>query len=180
MKYDEHIEPSVNDKGSIYFNIFECGRNILDKLDVTYQFAFTALPVKQGIYQISQARERYYDIMKYHIGKKNVGTIDEEELRKAITLVKTEDEAGHERNIDNMTQEDDYKSPWKDKDATDTTTVNNTLDDTVFKFLDSFQDDTSDSSKQVETSKEPIKDFTRAIALRSSSLSIVPTLFSSM
>ena len=68
--------------------------------------------------------------------------------------MKYEEEAGHERNIDNMTQEDDYKSPWKDKDAT---TVNNTLDNTAFTFLNSFQDDTSDSSKQVETSKEPIK-----------------------
>ena len=36
FKYDEHIEPSVSDKGSSYFNIFECGRNILDQLDVMY------------------------------------------------------------------------------------------------------------------------------------------------
>ena len=42
LKYDEHIEPSVRDKGSSYFNIFECGRNLLDQLDVTYQCAFTA------------------------------------------------------------------------------------------------------------------------------------------
>ena len=41
LKYDEHIEPSVSDKGKSYFNIFECGRNILDQLDVTYQRAFT-------------------------------------------------------------------------------------------------------------------------------------------
>ena len=54
-----------------------------------------------------------------------------------------------------MNQEDYYKSPWKDKDAT---TVNNTLDDLAFTVLNSFQDDTSDSSKQVETSKEPITD----------------------
>ena len=57
-----------------------------------------------------------------------------------------------------MTQEDDYKSSWKDRDATDATTVNYTLDDTGFTFLNSFQDDTSYSSKQVETSKDPIKD----------------------
>ena len=31
LNYDEHIEPSVSDKGSSYFNIFECGRNILDQ-----------------------------------------------------------------------------------------------------------------------------------------------------
>ena len=75
--------------------------------------------------------------------------------------MKSEEEAGHERNIDNMTQEDDYKSPWKEKDAkdaTDATTFNNTLDYTGFTVLNSFQGDTSDSSKQVETSKDPIKD----------------------
>ena len=60
------------------------------------------------------------------------GTINDEELHKAITLSKSEKEADHERNILNMTQVDDYKSPWKDKDAT---TVNNTLDDTAFTFL---------------------------------------------
>ena len=113
LKYDEHIEPSVSDKGSSYFNIFKCGRNLLDQLDVTYQRAFVASPLQQGLYQISPARERYYDKMSDHIEEKNVGTIDREELRKEIALVKTEDEAGHERNIDNMIQEDDYKSPWK-------------------------------------------------------------------
>ena len=50
--------------------------------------------------------------------------------------MKSEEESGHERNIGNMTQEDDYKSPWKDKYATDATTVNNTLDDTGFTFLE--------------------------------------------
>ena len=30
LKYDENIEPSVSDKGSSYFNIFECGKNIFD------------------------------------------------------------------------------------------------------------------------------------------------------
>ena len=134
MKYDEHIEPSVSDKGSSYFNMFERGRNLLDQLDVTYQCAFTESPVQKGLYQISPARERYYDIMADHIEEKNVRTIDKEELCKAIALVKSEDEAGHERNIDKMIQEDDYKSPWKNKDATDATTVNNTLDDKVFTF----------------------------------------------
>ena len=91
LKYYEHIEPSVSDKGSSYFNIFECGRNILDQLDVTYKRAFTvsdaASPVQKGLYQISPARERYYDIMTDHIEEKNVGTIDKEELCKAIAHV---------------------------------------------------------------------------------------------
>ena len=54
-----------------------------------------------------------------------------------------------------MTQEDDYKSPWKDIDAT---TVNDMLNDTTNTFLNSFNNNISDSSKQVETSKEQIKD----------------------
>ena len=86
-------------------------------------------------------------MMEDKIEERNVGsegTINKEELRKAIDIVKSEEEGGHENNIDNMTQEDDYKSPWKEKYAT---TVNNTLDDTGFTFLNSYQDDTSDSSK---------------------------------
>ena len=42
LKYDENIEPSVIGKGKSYFNIFECGRNLLDQWDVTYKCAFTA------------------------------------------------------------------------------------------------------------------------------------------
>ena len=110
----------------------------MDQLDVTYQRAFTAStassPVQKGLYKISPARERYYDIMADHIEEKNVRTIDKEELRKAIAHVKSEDEAEHERNIDNMTQVDDYNSFWKNKDATDATTVNNALDDTGYTF----------------------------------------------
>ena len=54
LKYDEHIEPSVSVKGASYFNLFECGRNLLYQLDVTYQHAFTAseamLTVPKGFY----------------------------------------------------------------------------------------------------------------------------------
>ena len=39
LKDNEHKEPSVIEKGTIYFNIFECGINILDQLDVTYKRA---------------------------------------------------------------------------------------------------------------------------------------------
>ena len=37
LKDDEHKEPSVTEKVTSYFNIFECVRNLLDQLDVTYQ-----------------------------------------------------------------------------------------------------------------------------------------------
>ena len=95
LKYDEHIEPSASDKESSYFNIFKCVRNLLDQLDVTYQRAFTESAATSAVpkvfYQISLAQERYYDIMADHIEEKNVGTIDKEELRKAIAHVKSED-----------------------------------------------------------------------------------------
>ena len=42
LNYDEHIKTSENVIEASYFNIFECGRIILDKLYVTYQSAFTA------------------------------------------------------------------------------------------------------------------------------------------
>ena len=42
LNYDKHIQPSANVIEATYFNIFECGRNVLDKLDVTYQSAFAA------------------------------------------------------------------------------------------------------------------------------------------
>ena len=42
LKEDEHKEPSVTQKVTIYFNIFECGGNLLDKLDVTYKRSFMA------------------------------------------------------------------------------------------------------------------------------------------
>ena len=42
LKDNEDKEPSVTQKVTSYFNIFECGRNLLDKLDVTYQRAFMA------------------------------------------------------------------------------------------------------------------------------------------
>ena len=117
-----------------------------------------ATPVPEGLYQPSPARDRYYDQMAESLIKANIqsdGTINDEELHKAINLLKYEKEAEHERNILNMTQVDDYKSPWKDKDAT-------TVNDLAYTFLNSWNDDESDLSKQVETSKEPIKKYLRS------------------
>ena len=95
LKYDEHIETSVSDKKSSYINIFECGRNLLYQLDVTYQRAFTASAklstVPKGYYQISPVKERYYDIVADHIEEKNDG-IDKVELQKSVAHVKSNDE----------------------------------------------------------------------------------------
>ena len=96
LNYDEHIKPSVSDKGSSYFNILEWGRNLLDQLDVTYQRAFTASTepstVPKGYYQIYPAQERYYDMFADNIEEKNDG-IDKVELCKAVAHVKANDEA---------------------------------------------------------------------------------------
>ena len=117
-------------KGTSYFNIFKCDRNILDQLDVTYKRAFMASPVQEGFYQPYPARGRYYDKLAKSLIKAKVGsdrTINDKELHKAITKLKSEKEAEHEHNILNMTQVDDYKSPWKDKDET-------TVNDTAYTF----------------------------------------------
>ena len=44
LKDEEHKEPSVTEKVKSYFNIYKCGRNLLDRLGVTYQRAFMAIP----------------------------------------------------------------------------------------------------------------------------------------
>ena len=105
-------------------------------------------PVQEGLYQPSPAQERYYDKMADSLIEAKVGsdgTIKNNELDKAITQLKYEKEAEHESNILNMTQVDYYKSPWKDKDAT---MVNNTANN----FFNSYDDEISDLSKQVEAS----------------------------
>ena len=78
-------------------------------------------------------------------------TINNDELNKAITQLKSEKEAGNERNILDMTQVDDYKPPWKDKYAS-------TVNDSEYHNSDEYEDEISDSDKNIEASKEPITD----------------------
>ena len=44
--------------------------------------------------------------------------MDKDEICKEISHVKYEDEEENERNIENMVQDGNYKSPWIIKDAT--------------------------------------------------------------
>ena len=55
LKYNDKKEPSMIEKGTNYLNIIKCGRNIHDQLDVKYQRAFMASPVKEGLFQPSPA-----------------------------------------------------------------------------------------------------------------------------
>ena len=92
----------MNVKEASYFKIFECSRNLLDQLDVTYQREFTASEtsstVPTGHYELSPSQKRYYDIQAKLLAENNV-RMDKDKIRKAISQVKLEDEAYHERNI---------------------------------------------------------------------------------
>ena len=96
LKDEEHKEHLRIEKGTSYFNIFECSINLLDQLDVTYQRASMASPVQEGLYQPSTSQERYYDKMAESLIKVKVRsdrTINNDELHKAITQFKPEKEA---------------------------------------------------------------------------------------
>ena len=74
------------------------------------------------------------------------GTINNDKLNQAITYFKAEAEEGHGRNINDMTQVDEYKSPGKNKDAS-------TINDSAYYESDEHEIEISDSGKQVEASK---------------------------
>ena len=92
-------------EAKIYFNIFECGRNILYRLDVTYQQSFIATP--QDLY--------YTDILEniIKVNNQKVETFSNERLRQAVIDVRSETDAEHERNINDITCDDSYKHPMK-------------------------------------------------------------------
>ena len=50
---------------------------------------------------------------------RNDRTINNDKINQAITYLKAESEAGHKRNINNMTQVDEYNSPGRNKYAFD-------------------------------------------------------------
>ena len=60
LKDEEHKETAVTKKVKDYFNIYECGRNLLDRLDVTYQQAFMATP-----------KDKYYNALLDTLVKDN-------------------------------------------------------------------------------------------------------------
>ena len=82
--------------------------------------------------------------------------MDKNEIRKAISRVKLEDEEEHERNIEYMVQDDDYKSPWKIKDATVATGLNAITDSSD---LDEDPASRKEPITDAQTLKEPIKGY---------------------
>ena len=117
LKDNEHKEPSVTGKVTNYFNMFECGRNLLDQLDVMYQQAFMASPAQEGNYK-SPEQERYYDQLTESLINSNAGSygnINNDKLNQAINDLNAESQSGNERNINDMTQVNEYKLPRKIK-----------------------------------------------------------------
>ena len=127
----------------IYFNIYECGRNILDRLDVTYQRAFMATP-----------KDRYYNAFLDTLVKDNNlrgKPLSNENIQKQVGKVIEEMEVEFERNYNEITYDTSYQSPILKKDVL---TINNS----VYYESDEHVDTISDSSKQVDARNDPIKE----------------------
>ena len=64
----------------LYFNIFECGRNLLNRLYLTYQRAFVANP-----------QDKYYTMLldnPVEMNHRNGETLSNEKLRQAVIDVR--------------------------------------------------------------------------------------------
>ena len=96
LKENDYKEPSVMEKVTSYFNIFKCGRNLLDQLDVTYQQAFMATPAQDEYY-----RERTKSLIKANIRRD--GKIFNEKIHRAVIDLRAELDLEHERKVNNIT-----------------------------------------------------------------------------
>ena len=143
LKDKEHKEPSVTQKVTSYFNIFECGRNILDQLDVTYQRAVMATPAEY---------EYYKEMMKSIIkGNNEGGKLCNDKIQQAVIDLRAELNVEYESNINNISCNDFYQYYTKKKDVP-------TIIDYVYNKSDEHIDKISDSSKQFYARNEPIKE----------------------
>ena len=132
----------MTQKVTSYFNIFECGINLLDQLDVTYQRAFMA----------TSEDEYYKETTKSLLKVSNEGgKLCNEKIGQAVIDLRAELNVEHKRNINNITCDDLYQSPMKNKYVS-------TINDSVYYESDDHVDTISDSSKQVDASNNPIKD----------------------
>ena len=143
VKDEEHKEPSVTQKVTSYFNIFKCGRNLLDRLDVTYQRAFMAIPAENDYY-----KEMLKNLIKVN---NEGGKLCNEKLRQAVIYLGSEMSVEHKRNIKNITCDELYQSPMKKKDVS-------TINDSVYNDSDEHVDTISDSRKQDDARNNPIKE----------------------
>ena len=128
----------MTEKVKSYFNIYECGRNILETLDVTYQRAFMVTP-----------KYKYYNSLLDTLIKDNNlrgKPLSNEKIQKAVGKVIEETEAEFERNYNKITCDTSYQSPILNKNVL-------TINDSVYYDLDENVDTISDSRKQVDARK---------------------------
>ena len=100
----------MTEKVTNYFNIFECGRNLLDQLDVTYQRALMA----------TSAQDEYYKETTKILIKANIGSdgkICNKNIQQTVFDLGAELSLEHERYINNITCKDVYTSTMKNKEA---------------------------------------------------------------
>ena len=146
LNYDDHIKPPANVKEASYFNIFECGRNVLYKLDVTYQSAFAASKKQSSVppaaAYVSPLREKYWDVQTKLLTEK-MAIMDKDKILEAVSQLKHEDEAYHERTIERLIHEyGDYSASCEGygTDSTESDKFNKLLteSDLDFSLLQAF------------------------------------------
>ena len=85
-----------------YSNLFECGTNILDRLDVTYERACMATP-----------KDKYYTkLLKNIVDENNCNDapLSNGNIQQSVRIVMEETEAELERNINEITIDTSFKS----------------------------------------------------------------------
>ena len=96
-KYEEY---SVTDEVPIYFNIFKCGRNILNRLDVKYDRVCMATQEDEYLADLLETTVEHNDFHKT--------PFSEEKIRKVVnTIVAETEEEGRDSksNANNVTTE---------------------------------------------------------------------------
>ena len=139
QKDAEYKEPSVTKEVPIYFNIFECGRNLVERLDVTYERACLATP-----------KEKYYEKMletPVDDNNRNDALFSNEKPQQAVSKVMEETEAEFEC-LNEITMDISFQSPIQNKEVS---TINNS----AYYESEDQVDTISDSKEQVYSSSNP-------------------------
>ena len=103
----EYEESSVTKEMPIYFNIFECGGNILDIIDVTYERACMATP-----------KDKYYTkLLKTLVddNNRNGSPLSNENIKILFSIVMKETEAEIEHDIKEIKMDNSFQSPVQKK-----------------------------------------------------------------
>ena len=109
LKDEKHKEHTVTEKVKSYFNIYECGRNLLDQLGVTYQQAFMATP-----------KDKYYNALLDTLFKDNNlrgEPFSNQKIQQSVSDEIEDMEAEFERNYNEITCDTSYQSPILKKDV---------------------------------------------------------------